>query len=63
MVGMSVSAQTIWAMMLLVGCVLPCLHIARPGSTRLDARASLIAAGLVGLTCACVAAIYASAVS
>ena len=57
---MYASAQTIWAPLLLAGCALSCVHMTRPGSPRLLGQDSLVAGGLVGLTCACAAAIYAS---
>jgi hypothetical protein len=56
---MSVSPQTIWALLLLTGCVLPCAHVARLWSVRLDVRVTVAVAGLVALTCAYAAAIHA----
>lgn len=58
---MAVSAQTIWALLLLTGCLLPCIYMSRPGGVRLDVHVTVIAGGLVGVTCACAAAIYATA--
>jgi hypothetical protein len=57
---MSLSPQTTWALMLLAGCMLPFIHMTRPrAATRPDM--TLVTGALVGLTCSCVAAMYASA--
>ena len=47
---MSASAQSIWALVLLGGCALPCVHMTRAIST----RAELLAfGGLAGLAFMC----------
>jgi hypothetical protein len=60
---MTASAQTISALLLLAGCMLPFVHMARPRSTQLDLRVQLVTGGLVGVTCASFAAVYASSQS
>jgi hypothetical protein len=59
---MTASAQTIWALLLLAGCMLPFVHMARTRN-QLDLRVRLVTGGYVGVTCASFAAIYASSQS
>jgi hypothetical protein len=49
--------QTIWALLLLAACALPCL----PATGHPVNRAALATGGLIGLACTCAAAIHAAA--